>query len=168
MIEMSDALAFARDAQKPYGFMKHLVTPVYDVTDKEFKKTKKRNTQARLFVGDWAKKVCEKDGMAKILFRGGKGYVPMESVDGPRLLEFFFLGVSRNSGSRPQTGPSRFKFVLESILFKCGWEWFRLFAHELLVTTVIVKLQITNYNSIRHQTNLNVRALKTNHIPFYN
>lgn len=100
---MSENLAESTTAQKDYGFTKNLITTAYDITKTEKDAGQDRHIMAKLFVGDWAKKISVKDGETRIYFRGGKGYVPPESISDERLLEFYFIDVGQGDAILIQT-----------------------------------------------------------------
>ncbi len=99
---MSENLAESTSSQKDYGFMKNLVTTVYDITKAAKDDGQDRHIMAKLFVGDWAKKRSE-DVETRISFRGGKGYVPLGSISEERLLEFYFIDVGQGDAILIQT-----------------------------------------------------------------
>jgi len=97
----------AKNAQKDYRWVKKLETTVYDVPISKKKKEKRRQIQANLFVGDWTEYHGTVGQESKIRFRGGKGYVPNDSIGDERILEIYFIDVGQGDAILIQTADDR-------------------------------------------------------------
>lgn len=100
---MSELLKRAKDEQRDYRWINKLMTTAYDISMSEKKKGEGRKIEAKLFVGDWTKLLETRGQEAKVKFRGGAGYVPVDSIGVERVLEIYFIDVGQGDSILIQT-----------------------------------------------------------------
>ena len=78
------------------------MTTAYDIPLAE-KRGEGRRIEANLFVGEWAELLEETGEEAKVNFRGGIGYVPINALGEERTLEVYFIDVGQGDSVLIQT-----------------------------------------------------------------
>jgi beta-lactamase superfamily II metal-dependent hydrolase len=68
---------------------------------------KKRKNVANLFVGEWAEMLETAGQEAKVNFRGGEGYVPLDALGSERVLELYFMDVGQGDSILIQTADDK-------------------------------------------------------------
>lgn len=91
--------ADAEKKQKDYLFTNQLKTTVYSKPKGE----DGRKVVARLFFGEWSKRLDESGGELKIRFRGGEGYAKEGDFGDGRTLEVYFIDVGQGDAVLIQT-----------------------------------------------------------------
>lgn len=79
------------NSTKDYRFTKRIITNVYSGP----KSTKGRKIKARLFAGEWVKKLEESGEELKVRYRGGEGYISKIEAGENRTLETYFIDVGQ-------------------------------------------------------------------------
>lgn len=93
----------AEKRQQDYLFTNQLKTAVYSAP----KGAKGRKVVARLFMGEWSKRLGEEGGELNIRFRGGSGYAPKESFGEARTMEVYFIDVGQGDSILVETPDDR-------------------------------------------------------------
>lgn len=101
---MSELLKKAQNKQKNYRWVNELMATAYNLPASD---KKERKIEANLFVGEWAEVLEEAGQEAKVKFRGGVGYVPINSVGTERVLEIYFIDVGQGDSILIQTADDR-------------------------------------------------------------
>ncbi len=100
---MSDSLNEAKKRQKDYRWINKLMVTAYDNPAS----SEERKIVANLFVGEWTELQKEAGQEAKVAFRGGIGYVPIDSIGKERLLEIYFIDVDQGDSILIQTADDK-------------------------------------------------------------
>ncbi len=93
----------AEKKQQGYRFTNQLKTAVYSAP----KGTKGRKVVARLFMGEWSKKLDEECEELHIRFRGGNGCATKESFGEERTMELYFIDVGQGDSMLVETPDDR-------------------------------------------------------------
>ena len=104
MYILSELLRNAKNRQRNYRWINKLVTTAYDFSKESGKKRKRR---ANLFVGEWTELLGTAGQEAEVKFRGGKGFVPIDSIGSERTLEIYFIDVGQGDSILIQTADDK-------------------------------------------------------------
>jgi len=82
------------------------MTTAYNISMSE-KKEKARKIVANLFAGEWTELLKTVGQEAEVKFRGGVGYIPIDSIGVERVLEIYFIDVGQGDSILIQTADDR-------------------------------------------------------------